>query len=506
MPNLITATLVRAAAFCPRRPFMDRHRDPADAREPAAQRYAQVAGQAFERITERRSPLLRKAATPPGHLTREERAVWTHAAMMRGEAVIAQGVLHGGSWLGKPDWLVREAGDSVFGTWRYRVIDAKSTANLDRTHVLPVIFYGMLLDRVQRTNSKEVEIRTPTGNAKRPIAQNKRHVLALIETIEHVDDRNGDPGPRLASRCRACRWEDACQRDARDEMNLSLVAGLPSGAIDALAARGIRTYQELLQAPEALLRSVGKTKKFPPLPLLRARARALVEQKPTLVGSPPLRAGARALVDIETEGTVNGIDAFLFGLMTSDGTHRRYSASYASSPDERRAAWVAFVRMLQDLDPGLPIYHYGPYDRSVASKLALHFNCGADVAERLVDVAAITRTNAAFPVRSYSLKKVSRFLGASWRGQLDGMFIGSEWRESTRDQTKSLAFRSKVEQYNENDLIALDLLVSWLSDDNARGDKAIVQEPLDDFDGFGLVEEAAQWEPFDFERDDVGET
>src|SRR5688572_11948463 len=78
-----------------------------------------------------------------------EAAKATETAMEGGAEVIHQGVLFDGSWLGRPDFLVKVRGTSRFGKHSYEVVDAKLARDARAAAVLQLCAYTDHLGRLQ---------------------------------------------------------------------------------------------------------------------------------------------------------------------------------------------------------------------------------------------------------------------------------------------------------------------------------------------------------------------
>ncbi len=82
----------------------------------------------------------------------------TVEAMRAGTAVIYQGVLFDGTWLGLPDFLRRVDTSSVFGQWAYEVIDAKLAREARGGAVLQISLYSDLLTGVQERVPEQMHL------------------------------------------------------------------------------------------------------------------------------------------------------------------------------------------------------------------------------------------------------------------------------------------------------------------------------------------------------------
>ena len=83
-----------------------------------------------------------------GWTGRKER---TLEAMKAGVDVIWQGCFFDGTWLGRPDFLVKRPDHpSDLGDWSYEVVDAKLARSAKAGAVLQISFYAEMLAAIQR--------------------------------------------------------------------------------------------------------------------------------------------------------------------------------------------------------------------------------------------------------------------------------------------------------------------------------------------------------------------
>ena len=73
----------------------------------------------------------------------------TKEAMSRGVAIIVQGALRAGRWIGRADVLRRVETPSRFGPWSYEIIDTKLSRETKGNTVLQISLYSDLLSETQ---------------------------------------------------------------------------------------------------------------------------------------------------------------------------------------------------------------------------------------------------------------------------------------------------------------------------------------------------------------------
>jgi predicted RecB family nuclease len=458
----ITATKVRQHTLCERLPFMDVH-GPRERAQPANSLHFQLD---YGRREEARILAARDAprVTNTGVVDRpfREQARWTLAQMRSGVPEIEQGVLLSDNWSGRPDILQRVEGQSSFGPWMYRPVDAKCGSKKwpVATKRVPVAFYALLLGKVQGAQPSTFVTDHYDGANEECTADYIDRVHAAVTGIVRAE-RGEDPGLRMTSRCRDCKWHTVCREDAERTNHITLLPGLRRDSAAALLRRGIESVADVVAQPTFLpsVQGIGTERSAS---RLAAHARAYVERAPQVIGvhDLPERRRVEAFIDFEGLGQNNSTDAFLFGLLIRKGTRIRYRHWFGRDGgyDE---AWSAFTAAVRGLPRGTTLFHFGGYERQIVSGMGRRTRVGRNLPARLVDVYATSRRSVAFPTKGFGLKHIAPALGFKARHQeVDGSVAPQLW--SRWLVSRDVAVKRVLREYNEDDLRALLLLVDWV--------------------------------------------
>ncbi|HEY3665590.1 MAG TPA: TM0106 family RecB-like putative nuclease, partial [Polyangiaceae bacterium] len=188
----------------------------------------------------------------PGEASRNEAARATERAMQDGAEVIAQGVLSHGNWFGRPDFLLKIAGESRFGAHGYVVADAKLANEAKARAVLQLCAYSELLHVAQGGKEPELFYIAPGGGEKVKLVPlrtadyssyyrlAKRRFEAFVQS-----DRERAIYPEPVEHCGVCGWWKRCEERRRSDDHLSLVAGITTRQRDRLSTAGIARVTEL---------------------------------------------------------------------------------------------------------------------------------------------------------------------------------------------------------------------------------------------------------------------
>ena len=175
----------------------------------------------------------------------------TADAIRNGAGVIYQGTLTGAgdvtALLGRPDFLVRatcwrlRTGSRGRHARRLKVVDAKLAWTAKARAVLQTAFYSRLLAELQGIEPRWMHLALGHGEfvsfKVRDFAAYERQTRRrLVEVL----GAGPPPGlyPEPVEHCDICRWSELCSKRQRDDDDLSLVAGMTTGA--ATSAEGGR--------------------------------------------------------------------------------------------------------------------------------------------------------------------------------------------------------------------------------------------------------------------------
>ncbi len=314
------------------------------------------------------------------------------------------------------------------------------------------------------------------------------HVAEQAEALGQNPDLAPVVRPIRIRECEWCAWWDTCRKQMDDD-DLSLrisKAPLDVRELQALVSLGIRTVHELAGAdveeilPAYLPLTSHRDRSASRLRQAARRARMLADgvtlerlsEEP--IGVP--RAEVEIDFDIETaEGDIT----YLWGaLVTNRSTGEQYfhheSSFDALSPATEVELAASFARWLLEMvekHPGLRVYHYSDYETVHMRRLAersqdpdLLAACDLFRAH-FVDLFGYVR-DSMVAVDGLGLKVVAtEGAGFAWRDEEPNGLASQTWYQNaldSRDHTQRSAARTRVLQYNEDDVRATYAVREWL--------------------------------------------
>jgi uncharacterized protein len=311
-------------------------------------------------VLERLEQTRKEAAVriPTQGIRLDERIRLTRQAMEDGSALIYQGALATGRWIGFPDFLVREGScDSR----NYRPEDAKLSRIAKHHHVLQIGVYAELLKRTTGAPIRKGVIHTSAEEAEIfDLTQTEYVTAQLMRRLDEFAALESRSTRALrCPACATCEYKSRCENEWRERDSPIFVAGLRIGQMLKLEAAGIQTMSELAKVGHGIrVKGIGEET----LPKLAAQARLqkgaemsgahCVEVLPVQGGRgfallPPPNPGDLFL-DLEGDPFYPGGLEYLIGLLgpLDDSGERVYRSFWAHGPEEEKTAFQDVMTLI----------------------------------------------------------------------------------------------------------------------------------------------------------------
>ncbi|MDP7260729.1 MAG: TM0106 family RecB-like putative nuclease, partial [archaeon] len=141
----------------------------------------------------------------------------------------------------------------------------------------------------------------------------------------------------------------------------------------------------------------------------------------------------------------------------------KYISFLAETPDDEEKIFRDFLKYLDSKEDYI-LYHWNTYEVTALKKLFEKYQVdGTKILKRMVDLYRVSHKSIVFPLYSYSLKAIAKFLKPdSWRHEdVDAMQSIVLYKEfvDTGDREKL----QKVIDYNEDDCRATLLVKKYLA-------------------------------------------
>jgi predicted RecB family nuclease len=386
--------------------------------------------------------------------------------LMRQGKNIYHGVLMTEDWVGMPDLLEARPGKSSLGDWSYVVYDVQRNLDLKDDQKFPLVFYSLILEKIQGTRPREAFVIDPEGH-ERPFLVDD-FMGQFNTTREQIEQilAGQKPPPFLKSGCKRTPWYSLCLEGAEGCNDVSLVYRLSQADQRRLYGLSIHTVSELAAADADTLRAQLEDWPYDKIVRLQNQAQVLMAGTPRVLRHADLPTAATEIYfDIESDPT-RDVD-YLLGILTRDVASGKvtYESLVAEQPEQEKMIWDQFLDRLATWDDFV-VYHYAYYERMVFDRLALRHGASATLTAKFhhhaIDLHAKTIESVVLPLYFYTLKDVAQYIGYRWHNPNAGGAESVVWYDqwlTTKDRTHL----NDIIRYNEDDVRATLQLRDWLA-------------------------------------------
>jgi uncharacterized protein len=466
-------------SVCKHRVYLDHHGNPEEREETSVfvqllwERGIQHEERVVERLAAERT--VATVSGPAGKETAEE----TVRLMRSGADLIYQGVLIHEDRVGRPDLLEKAPGRSRLGDYRYIPIEIKSGSGFEdaqerdrvkRVYAHQVLFYLDLLEAVQGVRPPEGLVINSEGERLDVAYDEYRpgYDAAAADIQEILSGKSYEPV--LGGKCKQCHWITHCSGWAREHHDLTQIYFL--GEVKyRFYERGIRTVEEMSRiVPAEFLDPSRKIPRVGKQALINYRRRAGV----LLQGRPVVHAPVsfpdrpnELFFDIEDDPTQGVV--YLYGVLERPrGGSERFRYFLAERPEDEERTFRDFLEYLTSLDPDQAvIYHYAPHEPTTLKRLIHRYGLSADAVDRFkgmaVDVYQEVVSKTDWPLFSYGLKDIAKYLGFKWSAQDASGAASIAWyNEYLKDTVRNRSYLDQIIRYNKEDCEALGRVKDYL--------------------------------------------
>ncbi len=390
---------------------------------------------------------------------------------------IYHGVLMSEDWVGMPDFLearpVPVGQKSVFGDFYYVVYDAQNSLDMRDEYKFQLIFYSLILERIQGVRPEQGYIIDSQGNEVGFAVTDYIDQFHLTR-IEIEKILNGEkPAPFLKAGCKRTPWYSLCIAETQGCNDVSLIYRISQADQRRLYEIGIKTVDQLATAEPNDLQEKLEDWSFDKIIRFSNQAKVLITSQPMIMRKPNFPAlRYEVYFDIESD-PLNDID-YLLGFLVKDtatsakapASQGEYKYCLAKDKEHEPEAWRKFLEYLSELEDFV-IYHYAFYERQVFERLVTRYGAPVSLIEKFrentIDLHTKLVDTAILPVYFYSLKDVGAYLNYKWddphAGGAESVLWYKEWLEKGDP-----AIIKKILRYNEDDVRATMIIKDWLAD------------------------------------------
>jgi predicted RecB family nuclease len=396
-----------------------------------------------------------------------DEAFFATVELMKKGKNIYHGVLMDQHWVGIPDLLearpVEPGMKSNFGDHYYVVYDVKSTKEIRDEYKFQLVFYSLILERLQGILPKEAYIINTDGEERSFIIDDFLDYFHLTrEVIEKILDGE-KPAPFLKSGCKHSPWYAMCIEEAEGCNDVSLIYKLSQADQRRLYDAGIKTVKDLADMELNDFRARFEDWPFDKIMRFHNQANVLMSGEPKILKKSEFpKVETEIYFDIESDPT-RGID-YLLGLLIKKGEKVEYKYFLAKDDHREEDVWNQFLDYLESLDDFV-IYHYSFYEREVFDRLSNKYGISLTLQNKFrdhtIDLHRMAIEAVILPLYFYSLKDIAKYLGFKWQAEDAGGAESVVWYDEWLEK-KDPKMLEKILRYNEDDVRATLYVKEWL--------------------------------------------
>jgi uncharacterized protein len=384
-------------------------------------------------------------------------------ALFGGEEFVKNGILYflPEGLVAVPDVLVKKRGGSVFGRWHYEVVEIKSSRQIREEHIMQAAYYNYIIGIIQGYTPEIFSL--VDGQKEREFFEYGDYERKVKEVVREIKEiLRGKP---VAPAKLGWPWESFSIKKLKESKSISLIPNLYNSHREILLHNGIETLEDFFSLNAIRVEGIG----FDTLEKYRRFAKAILRGKHAFLDKPFLPEG-RVEIFMDFEG-VEGLRVggrkiscdYLIGLLSRSGGKEEYTSFVSPEPEREGEMLLNFLKFIQRQEEYV-IYHFGSYEKT---RLASMFNrhgidesLAGKVLESMVDILPVARKHVIFPVHSYSLKEIGKYLGFSWSeigNAKDSIALYTDFLKGGDREALG-----KIIQYNKEDCLALKRLKDFL--------------------------------------------
>ena len=407
---------------------------------------------------------------PVPYETWEEGFRLTIEMMAAGEPTILQGLLISNplGLIGKPDQLRKiHNSKSIFGNYRYRIVEVKLAANITQAHVMQAGFYNRLLGAIQCLTPKTFAIINGRGEESVETFSSRESDLdRSVRGARGVVAGDFVPTPEYGKT--PPPWRSFGNKLAENDLTSLSQIGGPRRT--ELMKAGYHTIADIANTRERDLAKLPKMNYYVAnriVPSAKARlADAPIPKRPVHLP----KATVEMFLDMESvnEGIGLPFCNYLIGVVVRSESGERYVSFFADTPTEEERCWQAFCDLLAPMET-VALYCWGAsaepvYIRKMVRKYGVSAGEQDSISSSLVDLHRLTIDSFAFPTPSEGLKDIAGSLGFKWHNpKADGLLTMIKYMQYLDSGSRDTALRDEILRYNEDDCRAVMFVRDWLA-------------------------------------------
>lgn len=341
-------------------------------------------------------------------------------------------------------------------------IEIKSHKNVEESDRLELAFYWKLLQPLRKGSPKPKGfVLLNTGEIVEVILNDEDFIKLknIIEEVRLVKEIGCQP--IISRECKICTLKDECLSEVYKEGGLSLIHGIGKIKQEQLYNLGIKDIHDLAKAAVKNLSLAWKG--------MITHAKSWIELRPIYFGEyPPPVSSEVIILDLEYDQFVL---IWLVGLLVVNTKGTECYQFFAEEKSKEREILVNLIDLLSRYNGRQILTWKGanadiPQLETAWRRYKLPTTKLIDLEDRHVDLYQLTLNSCRFPLKSFGLKEVGKYLGFTRKHEdISGLLaphLYNQYLRMPKMSEEKRLLKTKLLEYNREDLEATLFILNQL--------------------------------------------
>ncbi len=380
-----------------------------------------------------------------------------------------------------PQLLLRTKGLSKWGSYKYLPAVYKLGHKTTKEHLFDLAFSSILLESFQESKIEKGIVISSFGKKVnvQEIYLNKKLRKKVLNVLLNLNECLDGFMPEITQdrkKCTICSWQKFCDKEAKENGYLTDIDGIGSKIASLLKTNGITNTQELASCSEKQLGeklSKLNDQKYKKASIFVKQAKAYISGVPYFI---PNKNDTEDLLEktcsgfyiFDIESNPDEKHDFLYGFLKINNLFiKKEDLIYEpilNLKNNKEESYRQIIKILFS-NKEWPVLHYGETEKiaiiNIAKNLNFSFEEINSLYSRFIDLHTYIRKYWILPLKNYSLKTVSNWLGFEWgQKNVNGSKALYWWNQY--QITENEVFLKKIIQYNKDDCLATLQIAEFL--------------------------------------------
>ena len=381
----------------------------------------------------------------------------------------------------RPQLLVKTKGVSKWGPYTYLPAVYKLGHKITKEHLFDLTFSSILLGTFQESKLEKGLVISSSVNKVNveEIYINKKLRKKVLNILLSLNECLEGVIPEITQdrkKCTICSWQKFCDKEAKENGYLTDIDGIGANTGSLLKTNGIPNIQTLASYSEKKLGeklSKFNDQKYEKASKFVKQAQAYISGEPYCISNKKdaydlLEKTSSGFYIFDIESNPDNKHDFLYGFLKINNLFTKkedliYEPIF-NLKNKKEESYKQIIKLLFS-QKDWSVLHYGETEKiaiiNIAKELDFSFEEIDSLTSRFIDLHSFTRNSWILPLKNYSLKTVSNWLGFEWtQKNVSGSKALYWWIQY--QITENEIFLKKILQYNKDDCLATLKIAEYL--------------------------------------------